>query len=52
MILALDVEQIAYSCADLEAIAQQLADQCIKAKQRWNGGLSSNPISKPVTSRC
>ena len=43
MFLALDGEDIAYSGADLEAIAQQLADQWIKAKQRWNGGLSSNP---------
>jgi hypothetical protein len=43
MFLALDGEHIGYSGADLEAIAQQLADQWIKAKQRWNGGLSSNP---------
>jgi hypothetical protein len=35
MFLALDGEHIAYSGADLEAIAQQLADQWIKAKQRW-----------------
>ena len=49
MFLALDGEHIAYSGADLEAITQQLADQWIKAKQRWNSGLSSNPISKPVT---
>ena len=34
MFLALDGEDIAYSSADLEAIAQRLADRWIKAKQR------------------
>jgi integrase len=34
MFLALDGEHIAYSGQDLEGIAQQLADQWIKAKQR------------------
>ena len=34
MFLALDGEHIAYSGQDLEGIAQQLAEQWIKAKQR------------------
>ena len=34
MFLALDGEDIAYSDADLEAIAQRLAERWIKAKQR------------------